>query len=166
MGPVEGLDGGEECLDRGAQGLIPIVGSPQIENIQPFSAKDLSIRSLGDRIRDLAQLKNLYPKKPKDEAFRSHYKRELGLAVLNLSSAHLFYTAPPPTHCMSSPTHLSVFGALFVLLAHQLCPLFPHPFLPSPGALHGSPFLPTTAEQMGKDGRGYVPATIKMTVER
>lgn len=51
-------------------------GSPQIENIQPFSAKDLSIRSLGDRIRDLAQLKNLYPKKPKDEAFRSHYKPE------------------------------------------------------------------------------------------
>uniref|UniRef100_A0A9L0RPG1 Signal transducer and activator of transcription n=1 Tax=Equus caballus TaxID=9796 RepID=A0A9L0RPG1_HORSE len=71
-------------------------GSSQIENIQPFSAKDLSIRSLGDRIRDLAQLKNLYPKKPKDEAFRSHYK----------------------------------------------------------------------PEQMGKDGRGYVPATIKMTVER
>ncbi|KAB0397319.1 hypothetical protein E2I00_005374, partial [Balaenoptera physalus] len=71
-------------------------GSPQIENIQPFSAKDLSIRSLGDRIRDLAQLRNLYPKKPKDEAFRSHYK----------------------------------------------------------------------PEQMGKDGRGYVPATIKMTVER
>uniref|UniRef100_A0A8C0X9X6 Signal transducer and activator of transcription n=1 Tax=Castor canadensis TaxID=51338 RepID=A0A8C0X9X6_CASCN len=71
-------------------------GSPQIENIQPFSTKDLSIRSLGDRIRDLAQLRNLYPKKPKDEAFRSHYK----------------------------------------------------------------------PEQMGKDGRGYVPATIKMTVER
>ncbi|KAM4881815.1 signal transducer and activator of transcription 6 isoform 2-T2 [Thomomys bottae] len=71
-------------------------GSSQIENIQPFSAKDLSIRSLGDRIRDLSQLKNLYPKKPKDEAFGSHYK----------------------------------------------------------------------PEQMGKDGRGYVPATIKMTVER
>lgn len=70
-------------------------GSSQIENIQPFSAKDLSIRSLGDRIRDLAQLRNLYPNKPKDEAFRSHYK----------------------------------------------------------------------PEQMGRDGRGYVPATIKMTVE-
>lgn len=70
-------------------------GSSQIENIQPFSAKDLSIRSLGDRIRDLVQLKNLYPNKPKDEAFRSHYK----------------------------------------------------------------------PEQLGKDGRGYVPATIKMTVE-
>lgn len=40
-------------------------GSPQIENIQPFSAKDLSIRSLGDRIRDLAQLKTSTPRNPR-----------------------------------------------------------------------------------------------------
>ncbi|XP_063997591.1 signal transducer and activator of transcription 6 isoform X2 [Pogoniulus pusillus] len=70
-------------------------GSSQVENIQPFSAKDLSIRSLGDRIRDLGQLRNLYPNTPKDQAFGSHYNKE----------------------------------------------------------------------QMGKDGRGYVSATIKMTVE-
>ncbi|XP_067385778.1 signal transducer and activator of transcription 6 isoform X2 [Emydura macquarii macquarii] len=70
-------------------------GSSQVENIQPFSAKDLSIRSLGDRIRDLTQLRNLYPDKPKDQAFGSHYNKE----------------------------------------------------------------------QMGKDGRGYVPTAIKMTVE-
>ncbi|XP_050781597.1 signal transducer and activator of transcription 6 isoform X2 [Gopherus flavomarginatus] len=51
-------------------------GSVQVENIQPFSAKDLHIRSLGDRIRDLAQLRNLYPDKPKDQAFGSHYNKE------------------------------------------------------------------------------------------
>ncbi|XP_053868534.1 signal transducer and activator of transcription 6 isoform X2 [Malaclemys terrapin pileata] len=51
-------------------------GSIQVENIQPFSAKDLHIRSLGDRIRDLAQLRNLYPDKPKDQAFGSHYNKE------------------------------------------------------------------------------------------
>uniref|UniRef100_A0A8C0GCC3 Signal transducer and activator of transcription n=1 Tax=Chelonoidis abingdonii TaxID=106734 RepID=A0A8C0GCC3_CHEAB len=51
-------------------------GSFQVENIQPFSAKDLHIRSLGDRIRDLAQLRNLYPDKPKDQAFGSHYNKE------------------------------------------------------------------------------------------
>ncbi|XP_025903059.1 signal transducer and activator of transcription 6, partial [Nothoprocta perdicaria] len=51
-------------------------GSSQVENIQPFSAKDLSIRSLGDRIRDLAQLRNLYPGTPKDQAFGSHYNKE------------------------------------------------------------------------------------------
>uniref|UniRef100_A0A7M4FXY4 Signal transducer and activator of transcription n=1 Tax=Crocodylus porosus TaxID=8502 RepID=A0A7M4FXY4_CROPO len=70
-------------------------GSWQVENIQPFSAKDLSIRSLGDRIRDLVQLRNLYPNIPKDQAFGNHYNKE----------------------------------------------------------------------QMAKDGRGYVPTTIKMTVE-
>lgn len=47
-----------------------------MENIQPFSAKDLSIRSLGDRIRDLGQLRNLYPNTPKDQAFGSHYNSE------------------------------------------------------------------------------------------
>lgn len=49
-----------------------------MENIQPFSAKDLSIRSLGDRIRDLEQLRNLYPNTPKDQAFGSHYNSEWG----------------------------------------------------------------------------------------
>ncbi|NWI13816.1 STAT6 protein, partial [Crypturellus soui] len=53
-------------------------GSSQVENIQPFSAKDLSIRSLGDRIRDLGQLRNLYPGTPKDQAFGSHYNSERG----------------------------------------------------------------------------------------
>ncbi|XP_023799074.1 signal transducer and activator of transcription 6 [Cyanistes caeruleus] len=51
-------------------------GSSQVENIQPFSAKDLSIRCLGDRIRDLGQLRNLYPNIPKDQAFGSHYNKE------------------------------------------------------------------------------------------
>ncbi|XP_019466673.1 signal transducer and activator of transcription 6-like [Meleagris gallopavo] len=51
-------------------------GSSQVENIQPFSAKDLSIRSLGDRIRDLRQLRNLYPNTPKDQAFGCHYNKE------------------------------------------------------------------------------------------
>lgn len=51
-------------------------GSSQVENIQPFSAKDLSIRSLGDRIRDLRQLRNLYPNIPKDQAFGCHYNKE------------------------------------------------------------------------------------------
>ncbi|XP_074835598.1 signal transducer and activator of transcription 6 isoform X2 [Carettochelys insculpta] len=51
-------------------------GSSQVENIQPFSAKDLHIRSLGDRIRDLEKLRNLYPDKPKDQAFGIHYNKE------------------------------------------------------------------------------------------
>lgn len=119
-GPVVGLDGGKNVWTEGTQGLIPPVGSPQIENIQPFSAKDLSIRSLGDRIRDLAQLKNLYPKKPKDEAFRSHYKRELELAVLNPSFAHLFHTPSCP-----SPHTLYVIPDLSLHFRSPISPICP-----------------------------------------
>ncbi|XP_078545123.1 signal transducer and activator of transcription 6 isoform X2 [Lissotriton helveticus] len=50
-------------------------GAPQIQNIQPFTAHDLGIRTLGDRIRDLTQLKYLYKQKPKDEAFQKHYTK-------------------------------------------------------------------------------------------
>ncbi|KAM4699794.1 signal transducer and activator of transcription 6 isoform 2-T2 [Discoglossus pictus] len=51
-------------------------GSPQIQNIQPFTLKDLNIRSLGDRVKDLKQLKFLYPRKPKDEAFEKYYTKD------------------------------------------------------------------------------------------
>ncbi|MEE6471680.1 hypothetical protein FKM82_009334 [Ascaphus truei] len=51
-------------------------GSSQIQNIQPFSAKDLDIRSLADRVRDLKQLQLLYKNKPKDEAFEKHYSKD------------------------------------------------------------------------------------------
>lgn len=167
MSSVGGPGKGKKIWTEGTQGLIPIIGSPQIENIQPFSAKDLSIRSLGDRIRDLAQLKNLYPKKPKDEAFRSHYKRELELRARTPSCC-----PPSPCYQLPLPCPLCVMpdsSLHFCSLTSPTCPsaMPPSPpSLPNPGAFHSSPFLPTTDEQIGKDGRGYVPATIKMTVER
>ncbi|XP_053150008.1 signal transducer and activator of transcription 6 isoform X2 [Hemicordylus capensis] len=46
-------------------------GSSQVENIQPFTAKQLSIRSLADCVLDLSQLELLYPRRPKYEAFGS-----------------------------------------------------------------------------------------------
>ncbi|KAJ6654720.1 hypothetical protein lerEdw1_006583, partial [Lerista edwardsae] len=47
-------------------------GSPQVENIQPFTAKQLSIRSLADCVLDLQQLEILYPCRPKHESFRTN----------------------------------------------------------------------------------------------
>ncbi|XP_077153826.1 signal transducer and activator of transcription 6 isoform X2 [Ranitomeya variabilis] len=44
-------------------------GSGQIQNIQPFGAKDLQILSLGERVNDLKQLTYLYKKGRKDDAF-------------------------------------------------------------------------------------------------
>uniref|UniRef100_A0A8B9Q846 Signal transducer and activator of transcription n=1 Tax=Apteryx owenii TaxID=8824 RepID=A0A8B9Q846_APTOW len=69
-------------------------GSSQVENIQPFSAKDLSIRSLGDRIRDLGQLRNLYPNTPKDQAFGSHYNSDR--AVLGGGAVGMTRPGAPP----------------------------------------------------------------------
>ncbi|KAG8452464.1 hypothetical protein GDO86_004304 [Hymenochirus boettgeri] len=51
-------------------------GFPQIQNIKPFTAKDLNILSLGDRVRDLNALKYLYKDKPKDEVFGRHYSKK------------------------------------------------------------------------------------------
>ncbi|KAL7989905.1 hypothetical protein Chor_012571 [Crotalus horridus] len=51
-------------------------GSTQVENIQPFTAKQLSIRSLADCVLDLPQLHVLYPNRPKHEAFRRDYNTE------------------------------------------------------------------------------------------
>uniref|UniRef100_A0A8C5MGU2 Signal transducer and activator of transcription n=1 Tax=Leptobrachium leishanense TaxID=445787 RepID=A0A8C5MGU2_9ANUR len=53
-----------------------IDGFAQIQNIQPFTAKDLQILSLGDRVRDLKVLKYLHKDKPKDEAFEKYYTKK------------------------------------------------------------------------------------------
>nr|XP_027199472.1 signal transducer and activator of transcription 5A-like [Dermatophagoides pteronyssinus] len=41
--------------------------------LQPFTAKDLSIRSLADRLNDLKNLTHLYPDTPKDMVFSKYY---------------------------------------------------------------------------------------------
>ncbi|XP_054859175.1 signal transducer and activator of transcription 6 isoform X2 [Eublepharis macularius] len=47
-------------------------GFCEVENIHPFTASDLSIRSLADCVLDLPQLKMLYPNRPKEQAFRNY----------------------------------------------------------------------------------------------
>lgn len=48
-------------------------GGQKIQNIQPFTKKDLEIRSLGDRIRDINHITHLYPEFPKHEVFKKFY---------------------------------------------------------------------------------------------
>ncbi|XP_039603197.1 signal transducer and activator of transcription 6 isoform X2 [Polypterus senegalus] len=49
------------------------IGNRQILNIQPFTKKDLEIRSLGDRIHDIEFIHFVYPNRRKDEAFNKYY---------------------------------------------------------------------------------------------
>ncbi|XP_071585594.1 signal transducer and activator of transcription 6 isoform X4 [Heliangelus exortis] len=125
-------------------------GSSQVENIQPFSAKDLSIRSLGDRIRDLGQLRNLYPNIPKDQAFGSHYNKEqTGKDVRGYVSAAIKMTVEserdqqppttaggtpeaPPAHVFGQPMlqpNLQHLDNMHSVL-NPVCP--PAPFCPQP----------------------------------
>ncbi|XP_070823613.1 signal transducer and activator of transcription 6 [Chaetodon trifascialis] len=48
-------------------------GGQKIQNIQPFTKRDLEIRSLGDRIRDISHITFLYPEFPKHEVFKKFY---------------------------------------------------------------------------------------------
>ncbi|KAM3617646.1 uncharacterized protein V6R79_009173 [Siganus canaliculatus] len=48
-------------------------GGQKIQNIQPFTKRDLEIRSLGDRIRDINHITHLYPDFPKHDVFKKFY---------------------------------------------------------------------------------------------
>ncbi|KAL3064194.1 hypothetical protein OYC64_000472 [Pagothenia borchgrevinki] len=48
-------------------------GGQKIQNIQPFTKRDLDIRNLGDSIRDINDITYLYPAFPKDEVFKRFY---------------------------------------------------------------------------------------------
>ncbi|XP_068600291.1 signal transducer and activator of transcription 6 [Brachionichthys hirsutus] len=48
-------------------------GGQKIQNIQPFTKKDLEIRSLADRIMDIADITHLYPEFPKHEVFKKFF---------------------------------------------------------------------------------------------
>uniref|UniRef100_A0A672ZXU8 Signal transducer and activator of transcription n=1 Tax=Sphaeramia orbicularis TaxID=375764 RepID=A0A672ZXU8_9TELE len=48
-------------------------GGQKIQNIQPFTKRDLEIRCLGDRIRDINNITHLYPDFPKHDVFKKYY---------------------------------------------------------------------------------------------
>ncbi|XP_059189086.1 signal transducer and activator of transcription 6 [Centropristis striata] len=48
-------------------------GGQKIQNIQPFTKRDLEIRSLGDRIRDIIHITYLYPEFDKNDVFKKFY---------------------------------------------------------------------------------------------
>ncbi|GAB1296844.1 Signal transducer and activator of transcription 5A [Apodemus speciosus] len=50
-------------------------------NLKPFTTRDFSIRSLADRLGDLAYLNYVFPDRPKDEVFAKYYTPVLAKAV-------------------------------------------------------------------------------------
>ena len=70
--------------------------------LQPFTRKDLMIRSLPDRIHDCHQMKNLYPNMPKDTAFGKYYS----------SPPETVRTQKQRTSVVACPAKISPFCAL------------------------------------------------------
>lgn len=48
-------------------------GERQVWNLAPYGTKEINIRTLADRIKDLPQLTHLFPDIPKDQAFSKYY---------------------------------------------------------------------------------------------
>ena len=67
-------------------GFFLLGGGQRIQNIQPFSKRDLEIRSLGDRIRDIQEIMYLYPEKAKHDVFQKFYS---GIALHNAPCARV-----------------------------------------------------------------------------
>lgn len=65
-------------------------GGQKIQNIQPFTKRDLEIRCLGDRIRDITDIAYLYPDSPKDDVFRNFYTGDI-LHAWNYIFVLIFY---------------------------------------------------------------------------
>ena len=51
-----------------------LTGQREVAMLQPFTRKDLMIRSLPDRLKDCPQMMTLFPNKPKDQVFGSFYR--------------------------------------------------------------------------------------------
>ncbi|XP_028849334.1 signal transducer and activator of transcription 6 isoform X3 [Denticeps clupeoides] len=64
-------------------------GHRKIHNIQPFSKKDLEIRCLGDRIRDIESLIYLYPEIPKKKAFGQYYTEHQSTPTLPQTAGYI-----------------------------------------------------------------------------
>uniref|UniRef100_A0A8C9TS62 Signal transducer and activator of transcription n=1 Tax=Scleropages formosus TaxID=113540 RepID=A0A8C9TS62_SCLFO len=62
-------------------------GGRKIQNIQPFTKKDLEIRSLGDRIRDIASITHMYPEFQKNDVFKKYYTGTEGCTAGTSASA-------------------------------------------------------------------------------
>jgi len=60
-------------------------------SLHPFSAKDLSIRNLADRLLDLPYLTKLYPDIDKNQAFGKYYTQPPSIHIFLFLQIILFY---------------------------------------------------------------------------
>lgn len=96
----------------------------EVFSLQPFTSRDLMLRSLADRILDLAQLQFLYPNVAKDDVFSKYYTKPENEMLKNgyvkpvlvttlppYMSASPAYAHSPDSHRNTPSVHSSYFSA-------------------------------------------------------
>ncbi|KPJ05370.1 Signal transducer and activator of transcription 5A [Papilio xuthus] len=68
----------------------------EVFSLQPFTSRDLMLRSLADRILDLAQLQFLYPNVAKDDVFSKYYTKPENEMLKNGYVKPVLVTTLPP----------------------------------------------------------------------
>ncbi|XP_060808492.1 signal transducer and activator of transcription 5B isoform X4 [Amyelois transitella] len=77
----------------------------EVFSLQPFTARDLALRSLADRVLDLPQLQFLYPNIAKDDVFSKYYTKPENEMLKNGYVKPVLVTTLP--NFMSSPAYAS-----------------------------------------------------------
>ncbi|KAJ8706461.1 hypothetical protein PYW07_012539 [Mythimna separata] len=76
----------------------------EVFSLQPFTSRDLMLRSLADRVLDLTQLQFLYPNIAKDEVFSKYYTKPENEMLKNGYVKPVLVTTLPP-YMSSSPAY-------------------------------------------------------------
>lgn len=63
-----------------------LLGERQVWNLAPYGTKEINIRTLADRIKDLPQLTHLFPDIPKDQAFSKYYTTDTCKLLLSVNN--------------------------------------------------------------------------------
>ncbi|KAM3955250.1 signal transducer and transcription activator Stat92E isoform 2-T2 [Aphomia sociella] len=82
----------------------------EVFSLQPFTARDLSLRSLADRVLDLPQLQYLYPNVAKDDVFSKYYTKPEDQVLKNGYVKPVLVTTLPsymgsPSYAQSPDSH-------------------------------------------------------------
>lgn len=101
-------------------------GGQKIQNIQPFTKRDLEIRSLGDRIRDIGDITHLYPEYPKHEVFKKFYSEPQASPSSGYIPVSLHTKVGTEAGSASPPAPLAESPGSNVFSVHQ----FQQPFSP------------------------------------
>ncbi|XP_049884106.1 signal transducer and activator of transcription 5B isoform X2 [Pectinophora gossypiella] len=81
----------------------------EVFSLQPFTSRDLTLRSLADRVLDLQQLQFLYPNTSKDDVFGKYYTKPENEVLKNgyvrpgLVTTLPSYISPSPAYSAHSP---------------------------------------------------------------